>query len=223
MFGGNTATQQGHIHLEIYSLPPLAARKALIEKPDEAELFEWLNEELAKPDSGVKLEHHSITMVRSGQKSRTEGVNEIAWPSEFQVPQIPQHISLPVAPATTGAGSDDAVFPPWPRGASTPTGHSFRDTGHILEVELTLTKDTRIADLNIAPEYCHRAGIVKMGVMGEIYQPVFETQRSSAQVSNWVDQPTLVSTFSPPVNTGVPGGNQIDRTWLLFVTVKKPG
>ena len=37
-----------------------------------------------------------------------------------------------------------------------------------------------------------------------------------------VGQPALVSTFSPPTNTGVPGGNKSDRVWLLFVTVTRP-
>lgn len=214
--------QQGQVHLEVFSLPPLAARKALMAHPKETELYAWLNAETAKQDGTVKLERHSITIVRGGQKSKTEGIDTIPYPTEFDPPRSPQNISLPVAATSTTTPAGDATFAPWPRTGITPQSIEYRNAGNTFEVELTFGEDGRTVDLNLAPETSRRVGTVKWGLLGEVYQPVFETQKCSAQVSDLVGQPILVSTFSPPVNTGVPDGNKVDRTWLLFVTVKKP-
>lgn len=215
--------QQGQVHLEVFSLPPLAARKALMAHPKETELYTWLDAETTKQDGTVKLERHSITIVRGGQKSKTEGIDTIPYPTEFDPAQIPQHLSLPVAATSTVTPAGDATFSPWPRTGITPQSIDYRNAGNTFEVELTFGEDGKTVDLNLAPETTRRVAVVKWGLLEEISQPVLETQKCSAQVSNLVGQPILVSTFSPPVNTGVPGGNKVDRTWLLFVTVKKPG
>ena len=223
LFGPTAAVSQGHVHLEVFSLPPLMARKALMVHPKESELYTWLDAETTKQDGTVKLERHSITIVRGGQKSKTEGINTIPFPTEFTPPRSPQNISLPVAAPSTTTSDGKATFAPWPRTGITPQSIENRNAGNTFEVELTFGEDGRTVDLNFAAETSRRVGIVKWGLLEEIYQPVFETKKCAAQVSDLVGQPILVSTFSPPVNTGVPGGNKVDRTWLLFVTVKKPG
>ena len=214
--------QQGQVHLEIFSMPPLLARKALIAHPKETELYTWLDAETTKQNGTVKLERHTITTMRGGQKSRTEAIDEIPYPTGFSSPKIPQNVSLPVAATGTTTPAGDAAFAPWPRTGTTPRSIELRSAGNILEVELTIGEDGRTVDLNLAPESSRRVGMVKWGLLEEIYQPVFETRKFAGQASNFIGQPTLVSSFSPPVNTGVPGGNKKDRTWLLFVTVKKP-
>lgn len=214
--------RQGHIHLEIFSLPPLAARQALISHPRESALYAWLEAQAANKDGPVRLEHHSVTLVRGGQKSVNEAIDEIPRGTEFSPPRIPQDLGLPVAPVSTTSPGGGAVFAPWPRAGTTPQSIEFRNTGHTLEVELSFGNDGQTVDLNLAPQTSRRIGMVKWGLLEEIQQPVYETQKCSAQVSNLTGQPTLVSTFSPPLNTGVPGSNTVDRTWLLFVTVTKP-
>ena len=89
-------------------------------------------------------------------------------------------------------------------------------------MELTFLDGLKSVDLNLAPETTRRVGIAKFGLREDVYQPIYETQKCSAQASGLIGQPMLVSTFSPPVNTGVPGGNKVESTWLLFVTVKEP-
>ena len=214
--------KQGQVHLEVFSLPPLMARKALMAHPKESELYAWLDAESTKQDGTVKLERHSITIVRGGQKSKTIGIDEIPFPTEFDPPNITQNLSLPIAAPSTTPPDGKANFAPWPRTGITPQSIENRNAGNTFEVELTFSQDGRTVDLNVAPETIRRVGTVKWGLLEEIYQPVFETRKISAQVSNFVGQPILVGTFSPPVNTGVPDGNKVDRTWLLFVTVKKP-
>lgn len=213
---------QGQVHLEVFSLPPLTARKTLIAHPRESELYAWLDAEVAKPESPIKLERHSITIVRGGQRSKTEGIDEIPQATEYDEGQLPQNISLPAAATSTLAPSGNAIFAPWPRTDTTPTTFAPRNAGDTLEVELTFGDDSRVVDLNMAPETARRLGIVKFGLLQDIYQPIYETQKIAAQASGFVGQPMLIGTFSPPMNTGVPGGNTVDRTWLLFVTVKTP-
>ncbi len=222
-FGSATnPVQEGQVHLELFSMLPLTARKTLIARPKEAELYAFLESTAAKQDGTVQLEQYSMLVVRSGQKSKVWAITEVPYATESSLPQIPQHLSLPVAATGTATPSGDAAFAPWPRTGITPQSIELRTTGLTFEVELTFTKDGRIVDLNLAPETSRRIGTVKWGLLEEVHRPVFETRRISAQVSNFTGQPILVGTFSPPVNTGVPGGNTVDRTWLLFVTVKKP-
>ena len=214
--------REGLVHLEAFSLPPLAARKALIAQPKEAALYAWLDAEMAKKDSIVRLERDSVTRVRGGQRSKTEGIDEYAFPTEFDPPQIPQTISLPVGATGSVVPGTEKVFAPWPITSTTPTSFTFRSTGWTVETEVTFMEDGKSVDVNLAPVNTRVAATVRWGLPGEVFQPVFETQRSLTQVSMRIGQPTLVSTFSPPVNTGVPGGNKDDRVWLLFVTVTVP-
>jgi len=216
-----TPVYQGRVHLEVFSLPPLTARKALIAHPKEADLYAWLDAELAKPDPIVRLERHSITFVRGGQEAKTEAINEIPHPTKFDAPKVPQSIGLPMAAAPTAA-TGNATYAPWPHTGPKPDSFETRHAGNTFELELTIMDDPKAVDLNLAPETSRRVGIAKFGLKEDIYQPIYETQRSAVQASGRLGQPILISTFSPPVNTGVPGGNTVDRTWLLFVTVTTP-
>ena len=220
--GGLGIIQEGLVHLEAFSLPPLAARKALIAHPKEAALYAWLDAEMEKKDSGVRLERHSVTRVRGGQRSKTEGIAEYPFPTEFEPAQIPQTISLPAAATGTAVPGGEKVFAPWPVTSTIGNAYTVRNLGWTAEMELTFSEEAKTVDLNIAPESSRLAAIVPWGLTGEIPQPVFETQKCTAQISMPTGQPALVSTFSPPVNTGVPGGNKDDRVWLLFVTVNLP-
>ena len=219
---GQGPPRQGQVHLEVFSMPPLVARKSLLAHPKESDLYTWIEAELAKPDSSVKLERHSITIVRGGQKAKNEGINEIPHPTEFDPPAIPQNVSLPVAATSTTTPTNNATYAPWPRTEPKPDSIEFRNAGDTFEVELTFGDDGKTVDLNLAPGTSRRVGIAKSGLQEDVYQPIYETQKCTAQASGLIGQPMLISTFSPPVNTSVPGGNEVDRTWLLFVTVKQP-
>jgi len=216
---GPDAVRQGRVHLEVFSLPPFTARKALIAHPKEADLYAWLDAELAKPDPIVRLERHSITFVRGGQEAKTEAINEIPHPTKFDAPKVPQSIGLPMAAAPTAA-TGNATYAPWPHTGPKPDSFETRHAGNTFELELTIMDDPKAVDLNLAPETSRRVGIAKFGLKEDIYQPIYEIQRSAVQASGRLGQAILISTFSPPVNTGVPGGNTVERTWLLFVTVR---
>lgn len=203
--------RQFQIHLEVFSLPSLTARKVLIANPKEAGLYAWLDAELAKPDSSIKLERRSITIVRGSYSSKTEGINEITHATKFLTGPTPPSINPPSSSTVTATSS-----------IPTPQAFVTRNAGDTFEVELIYGDDGRSVDLNMAPETTRRLGMVKSGLHQDISQPVYQTQKCTAQASGFIGQPMLISTFSPPVNTGVPGGNKEDRTWLLFVTVQEP-
>ena len=220
--GGSVA--EGFVLFEIISLPPLAARKALIAHPVEADLYQWLNAEIEKKDSGVVLEHLHSLRIRGGQRSKVEGVDEYPYATELDPSQIPQNISLaggpPVPPQSAGNGK---IFTPWPYSPVTPTAFARRQLGWTSEAELTFSEDRKTADLNLAPNLTKLIAQVPQGLAGETTQPVFQTQKSTSQVHVWVGKPALVSTLSPASDTGVPGNtNKDNRVWLLFVTVTRP-
>lgn len=219
---GSGPPRQGQVHLEVFSLPPLVARKALIAHQKETELYAWLDIELAKPGSPVKLERHSITIVRGGQRSKTEGINEIPQATKFSPGRISLSINPPPSPAGAATSSGNPNSPSWPETGPTPQAFITRNAGWTFEVEAIFLDDGKSVDLNMAPETTRRLGTAKFGRSQDIYQPLFETQKCAGQASGIIGQPMLVSTFSPAVNTGVPGGNKVDRTWLLFVTVTDP-
>jgi hypothetical protein len=160
--------------------------------------------------------------VRGGQKAKTEAINEIPHPTKFDAPKVPQSIGLPVAATPTSAATGNATFAPWPHTGPKPDSIEFRHAGDTFELELTFLDGLKSVDLNLAPETIRRVGIAKFGLREDIYQPIYETQRSTGQASGRLGQPILISTCSLPVNTGVPGGNTVKRTWLLFVTVTTP-
>jgi len=214
---------EAFLHFDVISLPALAARKAVIAHPVEAELYQWLDTELEKKDSGVVLERFCSMRIRSGQRSKVQGINEYPYPTELDPPQIPQSISLIPGPATSvGIPGDDRKFTAWPHSAVTPGSFADRNLGMTVEAELSLSEDLKAADINLAPEVISLVTRIPMGITGDISQPVFGAQKSSSQVHAWVGQPALVSTLSPASDTGVAGGNKDNRVWLLFVTVTRP-
>lgn len=209
----------GMLHFEAISLPTAMARKALMAHPAEGELYAWLDAALDKKDSGVTLELvHSMT-VRNGQLSKSESIDEFPFPTEFDPSQIPQTMSMDSAkPVSPAVGSGSSAYP-WPHTPITPTSFTIRNLGWSAEAELTFSEDGKYADLNLAPGYVRMVSHIPWALTGEIQYPVMEAQKVSTQIAAIIGRPTIVSTFSPPLNTGVAGGNKIDRTWLLFVTV----
>ncbi len=218
------AGREAIVRFEMISLPPLAARQALIKYPKEAELYQWLDAEMEKKDSGVILEKMHALRIRGGQRSKVEALYEYAYPTEMDPPQIPQTISInePSTQRPQPAG-EGRVFAPWPMTSITPSAFTFRNLGFTAEAELTIGEDKKTVDMNLAPEVVRVVGQVPVGINGDVSEPVHETQKVTTQVLATVGQPVLVSTLSPPIGTGAPGGNKSDRVWLLFVTVTFPG
>ena len=253
------------VRMEVFTLAPADARHVMRQFPKQADLYAWLGAELEKEKPRATLELLTVLRVRSGQRSKLEQIAEYPYATEFDPPNIPQHIGLgfpvtggdttnvtnnnpapvpaptpptpapkPGAPGDPGppgapapvpvAGSMPAgrVFAPWPYTPATPSSFAFKNTGWTAEIELTIGEDGRTVDLNLAPEFVKLCGLVSQNPTGEILQPTFETSKCTGQVLATLGQPTLAGTFSPPVATGIEGGNKENVTRLLFLTVTDP-
>ncbi len=220
------AAGQGHpealVHLEAFSLPPAAARRALLTQPDSAALYASLDTALDIPESGVVLEHTGITRNQSGNRVQSTAVLELPYATEMDPPQIPQTISLPLHATATPIPGTNSHFPPWPASVTCPSAFSVRNLGWTTEIELVLSDDRRVADLTLTPSRIRIVARIIPGAGRDVWQPVFETQMSTTQVRTGIGKPALVSTFTPPTGTDIPGANTSDRVWLLFVTVRIP-
>lgn len=110
------------VQMEWFSMTPNDARLALRNFPSQTELYQWIQAELDKGESGkVALERLDIMRVRSGQKSKLEGIVEFPFPTEFVPAQIPQSVSLGVpAGALTTANTTVNNPPPAPAPSPAP-------------------------------------------------------------------------------------------------------
>ena len=126
---GQGPPRQGQVHLEVFSMPPLVARKSLLAHPKESDLYTWIEAELAKPGSAVKLERHSITIVRGGLIPEYFGRSHIGrigglmsgigllaqLPRRFGQPAVQRHRRTRVSQSrypTCAAGSSARCAPP---------------------------------------------------------------------------------------------------------------
>lgn len=210
------------VRFDAISLPPAAARKALItHAKKETELYQWLETELNRKDSGVTLENSSTLRVRGGQRAKSEPIIEFPHVGEITVGQTPQSVSLP-GPATGGSTAipgTASAFTPWPQTSTTPSATATKHLGWTIEVEIT--GEDGIIDINLVAEKIRLAGRALFGVNKEVMYPVFETQKLSCQAECSNGKAALLSTFTPPTGTGIPGANTSDRVWFLFATVAR--
>ena len=125
-------------------------------------------------------------------------------------------------PRPAGSSPPGPAFSPWPYSPATPHTFQFKETGWTVEIELTMSDDGETVDLSIAPEFIRLCGLESQSPSGEVVQPVFETSKIATYIQTKLGHPTLAGTFSPPINTGVDGGNLETVTRLLFLTVTEP-
>ena len=157
-------SSQGQVHLK--SSPcRLMALKALIAQPKESELYTcWSRNH--EQDGTVKLERHSITIVRGGQKSKTESTDTISFPTN----SIPRTSRTPQSAGCrhrTVTPAGDATFAPCPALASR-RNPSITVTSGIPSKWNFLRRGRQDRDLNLAPETSRRVGTVKWGLLEKI-------------------------------------------------------
>lgn len=89
----------------------------------------------------------SVT-TRSGQQASIEIIREFIYPTEYEPPELPNSV---------GTGAISPVTP------ATPTAFETRNTGVMLEVLPTASKDKRFVDISIRPELTIFDGFVNYG------------------------------------------------------------
>jgi hypothetical protein len=81
------------LRVELFSMPTAVAAKAQVTHPKEAELYQWLDEQIDQTNGNVKLEHFSLLRTKSGQRAKGEEIVQFPYPTEEDPPQIPQNIT----------------------------------------------------------------------------------------------------------------------------------
>jgi hypothetical protein len=206
------------LRFEAFSLPLAAARQALVTHPQQMDLYAWLDKELDQQGSAVVLEHASTQRVCDGRQTKSQSLVEFSYPTEINPSQSPQTISLPVGAASTAIPGTESIFMPWPFTSMCVSSMGTKNLGWSSEVAVSLSGKAAFVDINMQPELVRIVAKLPFGANKDIWQPVFEVQRCSAQVFTPLRQPALVGTFTPPTGTGIQGANNSDRVWLLFTT-----
>ncbi|MES2705088.1 MAG: hypothetical protein V4726_00655 [Verrucomicrobiota bacterium] len=108
--------------MEWVSLTPADARHALRKFPRQADLYQWVQDELDKPDkSAVTLERLEVLRLRSGQRSKVEAIDEQPYATEFQPGQVPQSVGLGVPAAVVDSSTTThTITPPAPSPSPAP-------------------------------------------------------------------------------------------------------
>ncbi len=144
---------------------------------------EWVRE-----GRGTILETTSV-MARSGQRAKTESIDEYIYPTAYNPPRTPDEVTL----------SDQSKAP-----VTGVTGTTFetRNLGRTLEVDPVLGADEFTIDLNLAPEFVELAGInewpsPKVEEMFKTTMPTFHTQKITTQVTTHDGEYVFLGTTRP--------------------------
>lgn len=214
---------------ELISLPIADAPALFDEALDDPALHQRLVTMIGA--NTAKLEKLLSLRTMSGQRAKVEQIAETPYGTDFDPPQLPQKLTIADPQLVDilrqgGAAAYEAAHRP-PLGPPnsgfglicglSATTWEYRNVGESMEIDPVLGEDGATVDLNIAPETLRLVGETKFG---EAIQPVFETQKMNTAVTTSIGQPCLLGTMSRPCRTGAPGGNQEDRVWLAFITVR---
>ena len=217
------------LQFELISLP-INDAPALFDEPlDDPALHQRLVTMIGAKTA--KLEKLLSLRTMSGQRAKVEQTAETPHGTDFDPPQLPQKLTIADPQLVDilrqgGAPAYEAAHRP-PLGPPnsgfglicglSATTWEYRNVGETMEIDPVLGEDGATVDLNIAPESIRLVGETKFA---EAIQPVFETQKMNTAVTTSIGQPCLLGTMSKPCRTGAPGGNQEDRVWLAFITVR---
>jgi len=142
----------------------------------------------ALADKGqAKLEHVAVIKTKSGQRAVVQEADELRYPTEYN--------------------------------DTTPSIFETRNAGFTWEVEPTIDASGSILDLNQVPQFVTYEGYLQVnGSVPKIEpQPLFMTQKVTAEVIARLGKETLVGTFGDPGDDGVNGRKDTGRTWFGFV------
>jgi hypothetical protein len=214
---------------EIISLPKAAA----------VELLDSVQEDRARLDklrAMVKTKSARLEMLQSlrteNERSKLEEIDEFPYPTDFDPPEQAQILTIadqrlldllheeggltalapdaPLHPANAGFGLMTRAVP---------TTFTVRNLGGTLEMDSVVSEDKQCIDVTMKAE---RPRLLTVERYEDLPQPRFECPRMHTSVVLGFNEPLLVSTMSPPINTGAARGNTEDRVWLAFLTAIVP-
>lgn len=213
---------------EEFSLPLAMAAKLHREGLTDSEIYQRL---IAEVDKGTAIqESFTVIRARSGERSTSEAVCEMKYPTEFHPAQVPGTVSLATsqptgkkAPQAVTDASKLADAPPISLSGgiitpATPTAYDARFTGTTIEIQPVLSEDATVIDINFLWDRMELVGLSSWGQgVNTCQQPEFETQRLRLGAVLTVDRPHLIGTFNrTPFSKVDP--ESATRVWFAFAT-----
>lgn len=113
--------------------------------------------------TGVDFSAVPSVVTRSGQQATVRIIEEFIYPTEYEPPEVPNSvggggiIDLETG-QVQGTGSNSSPVTP-----ATPTSFEMRETGIVLDVLPTVSKDKRFVDLSLVPDITNFDGFINYG------------------------------------------------------------
>lgn len=154
---------------------------------------------------------------KSGQKATSESVEEFIYPTEYEPAELPHTVNVKDKEEGDQANNPRRDLATGP----TPTAFDTRNLGSTLEIEPTLSENSKLIDLRLVPEIVYHVGNrVWAEWKGEhgnapIQMPTFYALRLNTALTLADGKTMLAAALSPKNQDGVP-----DFTRKLMVFVK---
>ena len=168
---------------------------------------------------GADLVETSWIHARSGQRAKTESIEEVISPKEWDPQDLPATASISATIQSDNLTSVDTLLSGDAlKGAQNPAAFDTRNVGTTVEVDPVLGADNRTIDLNLNPEIVNYLGERRFFLEGaedtangleHVSVPKFYTMRATTSVSAIDGKYVLVSFLKPHDKPG-------DRVFLLL-------
>lgn len=173
---------------------------------DHSTANQLISEYVAKPDGADQIrdilegmldkktaELKETVWVRgcSGQRSKTESIFEMFYPSEYDPPEVPNVVGSVGSEKTPASEAGSSLARTYLTSAN-PTAFECRNVGTTLEIDPVLTADNSLIDLSLAPEIVEKIGedyFTREGFehtsrgIEHMGMPVFYTMKDSTQIT----------------------------------------
>ena len=214
--------------MEVISLPKNAAAALANESLADAVLHARLK--AALNDGSARLESFLSGAIASGQTALLEDADALIYATEVEAPQLPQNLvigddallaDLRAGRQTGLGGSPPDVGCPYNGGFGlmtrvTPTAFETRMLG--AKLELDVVREHQHLIITAKPQLSRKIG--ESAYSGSQH-PIIEAMSLSVSTFARAGAPCFLGTLNRPLNTGVKEGNQEDRTWFAFLTIRE--
>jgi hypothetical protein len=179
----------------------------------------------------ARLESWMTGGVNSDGRGMLQEFDEYIFATQYDPPQCPQEIVIAddalLADLRAGRQVGTGVAPPADvsttnnggfglQTSPTPTHFEMRELGTKLEIDVT--RAGSYLTVRAKPQISRLIG--ERQYTGTT-QPVFGSQSLDTTTTVQLGVPRLLGTLSRPLNTGIKEGNQEDRVWFAFLTLRE--
>jgi hypothetical protein len=187
---------------EVYSMPRSQAVAFQKSGRADGELVDLVG------DEKVRLEHFFAARLKDDQESRLREAMEMAYPTEFDPPELPNSVN----DLTGRANIEEQVAT-----EANPTSYETKDVGAQLALTLSRKKGDRVF-LSSTLEFVRYLGRVPWGQgKAAAEMPRFTAQRLVAQLEVIPGESVLLGTISPP--EPLQPTDEEPRVWFVLMTV----